>query len=155
MRPNTHNQKPERQPPKPQPHPRRRNLTHLPSQIPVAHKILRHHARQNLAHVDHTCNRETRRTDTNKHRGPQILARQLLCHEAVDIGGVNHERDQEADALEDPPRDNDVQGADAVDVGGEDGGVWSDDKEWIGRKDPNGGHLGDCEGLRGPSSRSC
>jgi hypothetical protein len=40
-------------------------------------------------------------------------------------------------------------------VRGEDGGVWPDYEEWVGGEDPDGGHLGDGEGLRRPSSRRC
>ena len=151
MRPNTHNEEPKRQPPKPQPHPRRRDLTNLPRQIPIPHEILRHHARQNLAHIHHAGDREAGRTDADKHCGPEAFAREFLCHEAVDEGGVDHEGDEEAYPLEDPAGDDDVQGADAADVGGEDAGVGAYYQQGVGGEDPDGGHLGDCEGLGGPA----
>ena len=147
MGPDRDEQKPKRQPPQPQPHPRRRDFADLGRQVPIIHKILRNDPRQNLAHIHHSSDRETRRTDANKHPGPQALARELVRHEAVDEGGVDHEGDEEAYPLEDPAGDDHVQGAHAVDVGCEDAGVGADYEERVGREDPDGGHLGDCEGL--------
>ena len=74
-----------------------------------------------------------------------------MCHEAVDEGGVDHEGDEEAYPLEDPAGDDDVQGADAGDVGREDAGVWAYYQQGVGGEDPDGRHLGDCEGLGGPA----
>lgn len=144
-------EKPQRQAPQPQAHPVGEDLGDSAGEFPVAHKILRHDFWKALAHADDPCYGEAGWSDGDEHAGSQAFLGKLLGHEAVDEGGVDHQGYHEADSLEYHSADDHLECFVGRQLGREHTRVRSNDEKRISREDPDGRHLGDCEGLRRPS----
>lgn len=153
MRPNGHEEEPKRQSPQPQAAPVCHDHGYLPRQRAgdlheFAHRA--DDAREVVAHVDYPGDGEPRGTDADEHTRAKRFFRQLLRHEPVEEGAVDHQRDEEPDALDDETSDYYIQGGVAAGFGTEIAGVRAYDEERVGGEYPDGRHLGDCECLRGP-----
>jgi hypothetical protein len=106
-----------------------------------------------LAHHYNSGNSEARGTDANEHTRAEGFFGKLLCHEAVDEGGVDHERHKEAYALNDISSQNDGEGYSRIfNLWRKVTGVRSDDEQRVCWEDPDGRHLRDGECRGGPPS---
>ncbi len=150
MRARGHEEEPQREAPQPKAHPASDDAGDHGRECAVAHEARVDVAGEGVGHAEDGGDGEAARADGDEHARAGGLEGQFLRHEAVDEGGVDHEGDEEADALQGEAADDDVQGVGSREGFGELGGVRADDEEGVGGEDPDWGHGFDGEGFGGP-----
>lgn len=150
MRARGHEEEPEGEAPEPEAGPVGDDLCDHAGHGAVAHEGLVDVPGKRVGHAEDGGDGEAAGADGDEHAGSGGLDGEFLRHEAVNEGGVDHECDEEADALQGESADDDVEGVGFGEGFGELGGVGADDEEGVGGEDPNGGHGFDGEGFGGP-----
>lgn len=134
MRANADEEEPQRKAPQPKAHEIRHDHAYAAGQLAVAgaHEVARHDFRQLLAHGHDARDGEAAGSHGDEHTGPQGLFREFLRHQPVDESGVDHEADEEADALDDVAAEDDLERDFGVgDFGRERACVRADDEEGV------------------------
>lgn len=121
----------------------------------VAHEARVDVAGEGVGHAEDGGDGEAARADGDEHARAGGRGRELLRHEPVDEGGVDHEGDEEADPLQGEAADDDVERVGLREGLGELGGVRADDEEGVGGEDPDRGHGFHGEGFGGPPDGVC
>lgn len=121
MRANTYQEEPECKAPEPESEKVCADHADLACEFAVSfsHEVTRDDSRKFLTHCDNSCYGETRGTNADKHTGAKRLLRELLRHEAVDEGSIDHERNKESNSLDNVTSQDDREGCGWIlDLGG-------------------------------------
>jgi len=145
QRPDRHEEEPDAESPQPEPH-------HVGQQfeddngVVGAHEVGRENVLCLVAQRNETCGGKAGRSDGDKDAWALVVAGELLCHEAVEERGADHERYEKACALNSDGGESDRDRVEVVELARFGGGreevtaKRGGNKKGICREDPDRGH---------------